>query len=226
MSRGLGGGIPGNGNFVRKARFLTEIGDRVGRGWSLTGDVSKAQARPRVVGVVEASAPAVLEAVAAPVGLETLRFSIPGARGSGTQAMWGLNGWGQACEGGSGGRAGGQHFVYKAPGSPHPYPRYLDFPGDSCWAHSLAPLPSLKPGAGLCRGLLPSLLASNHLAPPCPSIPFLGKAATPANEDAERARTELPSVRELSGSPHEESVKEQQARMMIAAASALASGWF
>lgn len=102
---------------------------------------------------------------------------------------------GKGCRVGSVGDQCGSRPVltHKAPGSSHPHPRYLDFSGDrlvgpfSCFLYLLSSLG----WAGLDHGLLPSLLASNLLAPPCPSTQFLGKATASANGDSEGARRAL-----------------------------------
>lgn len=112
--------------------------------------------------------------------------------------MGALTGWGQACEVAAGAGLEASTLFTKLLALPTPTPGIWTSLGTAGGPILLPPLHSLKPGSGLYRGLLLSLLASNRLAPPCPSIQFLGKATTPANENSERARTELYSVCELS----------------------------
>lgn len=105
----------------------------------------------------------------APGGLETLQFSAP-SQGSGAQAVRrALNGLRGGCRGWAALEASTQEastLFTKLP-APPTLPQGTGAGGPT----ALLPSPSLKPGPGLCHGLLPGLPTFNHLTPPIHPVP-------------------------------------------------------
>lgn len=83
-----------------------------------------------------------------------------------------VKGCGRGGRGGSAGDqlAGDQCLFTKLLAPPTPIPGTWTYLGTGWWAHFLASFTLSLAWAGLYHGLLPSLLASNLLAPPCPTI--------------------------------------------------------